>query len=236
MEEIVAVNDKYYPSLGLKMYLYLKGANNISLYSEDFEIDDIKESIPAFHSTDEVWKSQVRFYKFYNNTEYTHKTYHASDIIRSYRNIKEGKKPVIDPKEFDGKVVEAIARQNPHQLVFLLTYEDQRQLAIYHGKLYRTEWMPDEELKLDAHGFSLEEIWNGLIEQIALYEERASSSERLSIDQRLALQEKILKLEKQIKKTEAAAWKETQPKKRFDLYQRVQKYKQELEGLKNGES
>jgi len=105
MEEIVAVNDKYYPSLGLKMYLYLKGANNISLYSEDFEIDDIKESIPAFHSTDEVWKSQVRFYKFYNNTEYTHKTYHASDIIRSYRNIKEGKKPVIDPKEFDGKVV-----------------------------------------------------------------------------------------------------------------------------------
>ena len=137
---------------------------------------------------------------------------------------------------FDGKVVEAIARQNPHQLVFLLTYEDQRQLAIYHGKLYRTEWMPDEELKLDAHGFSLEEIWNGLIEQIALYEERASSSERLSIDQRLALQEKILKLEKQIKKTETAAWKETQPKRRFDLYQRVQKYKQELEGLKNGES
>ena len=125
----------------------------------------------------------------------------------------------LKKQEFDGKVVEAIARQNPHQLVFLLTYEDQRQLAIYHGKLYRTEWMPDEELKLDAHG-----------------EERASSSERLSIDQRLALQEKILKLEKQIKKTEAAAWKETQPKKRFDLYQRVQKYKQELEGLKNGES
>lgn len=142
----------------------------------------------------------------------------------------------LKKQEFDGKVVETIARQNPHQLVFLLTYEDQRQLAIYHGKLYRTEWMLDEELKLDAHGFSLEEIWNGLIEQIALYEERASSSERLSIDKRLALQEKILKLEKQIKKTEAAAWKETQPKKRFDLYQRVQKYKQELEGLKNGES
>ena len=78
----------------------------------------------------------------------------------------------LKKQEFDGKVVEAIARQNPHQLVFLLTYEDQRQLAIYHGKLYRTEWMPDEELKLDAHGFSLEEIWNGLIEQIALYEER----------------------------------------------------------------
>ena len=41
-------------------------------------------------------------------------------------------------QEFDGKVIEAIARQNPHKLVFLLSFEDQQQLAIYHNKLYRT--------------------------------------------------------------------------------------------------
>jgi len=142
----------------------------------------------------------------------------------------------LKKQEFDGKVVEAIARQNPHRLVFLLSYEDQRQLALYHSKLYRTEWMPEDELKLDANGFSLEEIWDGLIEQIALYEERANTAENLSIDQRLALQEKILKLEKQITKTEAAAWKEQQPKKRFELYTRVQSYKQQLEELKNGQA
>ena len=142
----------------------------------------------------------------------------------------------LKKQEFDGKVVEAIARQNPHKLVFLLMYEDTRQLALYHSKLYRTQWMPDDELKLTATGFSLEEIWNGFIEQIALYEERVSDTEDLTIDQRLHLQEKIIKLEKQIAKTEAAAWKETQPKKRFDLYSRLQKYKQELEELKHGES
>lgn len=142
----------------------------------------------------------------------------------------------LKKQEFDGKVVEAIARQNPHRLVFLLSYEDQRQLALYHSKLYRTEWMAENELKLEANGFSIEEIWNGLIEQIALYEERANTAENLSIDQRLALQEKILKLEKQISKTEAAAWKEQQPKKRFELYTRVQSYKQQLEELKNGQA
>ena len=142
----------------------------------------------------------------------------------------------LKKQEFDGKVVEAIARQNPHKLVFLLMYEDTRQLALYHSKLYRTQWMPDDELKLTATGFSLEEIWNGFIEQIALYEERVSDTEDLTIDQRLHLQEKIIKLEKQIAKTEAAAWKETQPKKRFNLYSRLQKYKQELEELKHGES
>ena len=142
----------------------------------------------------------------------------------------------LKKQEFDGKVVETIARQNQHQLVFLLIYKEQRQLALYHSKLYRTQWMPEEELKLDANGFTLEEIWNSLIEQIALYEERAESAENLSIDQRLALQEKILKLEKQIKKTEAAAWKEQQPKKRYELYMRLQSYKQKLEELKHGQS
>ena len=142
----------------------------------------------------------------------------------------------LKKQEFDGKVVEAIARQNSHNLVFLLSYEDMRQLALYHGKLYRSSWVPKTELTLAAKGFSLEEIWNGFIEQIALYEERTESAEKMTIDERLALQEKIVKLEKQIEKTEAAAWKETQPKKRFELYSTLQKYKQELEELTHGES
>lgn len=142
----------------------------------------------------------------------------------------------LKKQEFDGKVVEAIARQNPHNLVFLLSYEDMRQLALYHGKLYRSSWVPETELTLAAKGFSLEEIWNGFIEQIALYGERTESAENMTIDERLVLQEKIIKLEKQIEKTETAAWKETQPKKRFDLYSKLQKYKQELEELTHGES
>ena len=142
----------------------------------------------------------------------------------------------LKKQEFDGKVIEAIARQNPHNLVFLLVFEDVRQLALHHGKLYRTQWMSEEDLKLNAKGFSLEEIWNNFIEQIALFEERVEAADGLTIDQRLQLQEKIVKLEKQIAKTEAAAWKETQPKKRFDLYAKLQKYKQELEELKRGES
>lgn len=70
----------------------------------------------------------------------------------------------LKKQEFDGKVVEAIARQNPHKLLFLLIYEDQRQLALYHSKLYRTRWMPEADLSLEARGFSLQEIWDNLIE------------------------------------------------------------------------
>ena len=127
-------------------------------------------------------------------------------------------------QEFDGKVIEAIARQNPHKLVFLLSFEDQQQLAIYHNKLYRTLWMAHDEIELKLQGYSLDEIWDSFIEQIALYEERAKQTEDLSIEDRLAIQDQILKLEKQIDKTENAMWKEQQPKKKFELHTRLREY------------
>lgn len=140
----------------------------------------------------------------------------------------------LKKQELDGKVIEAIARQNAHHLVFLLIYEDSRQLALYHGKLYRTEWMDAAELSLSPRGFSLDEIWASFVEQIALYDERAENTGALSVEERLALQERIVQLEKLIAKTETAAWKEQQPKKKFELHTRLRRYTQELEKLKDG--
>ncbi len=140
----------------------------------------------------------------------------------------------LKKQELDGKVIEAIARQNAHHLVFLLIYEDSRQLALYHGKLYRTEWMDAAEISLSPRGFSLDEIWASFVEQIALYDERAENTGALSVEERLALQERIVQLEKLIAKTETAAWKEQQPKKKFELHTRLRRYTQELEKLKDG--
>lgn len=137
-------------------------------------------------------------------------------------------------QELDGKVIEAIARQNPHKLVFLLSFENQQQLAVYHNKLYRTLWMDHDEIALKLQGYSLDEIWDSFIEQIALYKERAEQTDDLSIEDRLAIQDQMLKLETQINKTENAMWKEQQPKKKFELHTRLRKYQQKLEDLKHG--
>lgn len=142
----------------------------------------------------------------------------------------------LKKKEFDGKVIEAIARQNPHKLVFLLSFENQQQLAVYHNKLYHTLWMDHDETALKLQGYSLDEIWDSFIEQIALYEERAEQADDLSIEDRLAIQDQILKLKKQIDKTENAMWKEQQPKKKFELHTRLREYQKKLEDLKHGKS
>ena len=46
----------------------------------------------------------VKFYKLYNSG-YSHKKYSALDVMDSFDAIRQGRKPVISPKEFEGKIV-----------------------------------------------------------------------------------------------------------------------------------
>lgn len=141
---------------------------------------------------------------------------------------------ILKKQDFDGKVVEAIARQNPHKLIFMLVYDDERQLAVYHSKLYRTKWMKENNLSLTLAGNTLDEIWDDLVRQIAISSEAVLQRQDRTIDEQLKDQDEIDRLNKLIKKTEAAAWKEQQPKKKFELYTRLQEYKKQLEEITNG--
>ena len=78
--------------------------------------------------------------------------------------------------------------------------------------------------------FSLDEIWDIFVEQITLYEERAEKMNFFSLDERLSLQEQILKM---IEKAEAAARREQQPKKKFEIYTRL---REKMEDLKSGKN
>ena len=140
----------------------------------------------------------------------------------------------LKKQDFDGKIVEAIARQNPHKLIFMLVYDDERQLAVYHSKLYRTKWMKENNLSLTLAGNTLDEIWDDLVRQIAISSEAVLQRQDRTIDEQLKDQDEIDRLNKLIKKTEAAAWKEQQPKKKFELHTRLQEYKKQLEEITNG--
>lgn len=142
----------------------------------------------------------------------------------------------LKKQDFDGKIVEAIARQNPHKLVFLLVYEDQRQLAVYHSKLYRSAWVQEKDLDLVLQGSTLNEIWDDLVRQIAISSEALLKEENQSIEDQLRNQDEINRLNKLIEKTEAAAWKEQQPKKRFEMYTRLQEYKRQMEEITHGKA
>jgi antitoxin component of RelBE/YafQ-DinJ toxin-antitoxin module len=133
----------------------------------------------------------------------------------------------LKKQEMDYRILENIARQNAHKLIFLLKFEDQGQLALYYSKLYKTSWMPPTDLKLDARGLNLDDIWNGFIERIAIQED-VPIDDRLSVPEKIKKQDTILKLQKEIEKLERLSRNEKQPKKRFELFTQLQALKKIL--------
>lgn len=142
----------------------------------------------------------------------------------------------LKKQNFDGKLVEAIARQNPHKLIFLLEYEDYQQMAVYHRKLYQTEWMKSEKVGLSLSGSTLSAIWEDLVRQIALHSEAVAGQKEQNLDEQLKKQDEMDRLQKLIKKTEAAVWKEPQPKKKYALYTKLQGYQKQLEDIIDGKA
>ena len=142
----------------------------------------------------------------------------------------------LKKQNFDGKIVEVIARQNPHQLIFLLIYGNEFQLAVYQGGLYRTDRMKEKDLSLTLSGNTLDEIWDNLVRQTAISSKTVLSRKGQTIHEQLKMQDEINRLHMVIQKTEKAAWKEQQPKKRFELYTKLQEYKKQLEEITHGEA
>lgn len=141
---------------------------------------------------------------------------------------------ILKKQEFDTKIVEAIAKQNPHPLIFRLAYGQDVQLAVYHHKLYRSKWSREEDTQLVLDGSTLTDIWENLIRQIAVRSENVHPQRTQSLNEQLKNQADIERLKKLIQKTEKDAWKEIQPKKRFELYTELQKYKKQLEEITHG--
>lgn len=143
---------------------------------------------------------------------------------------------ILKKQVFDGRILEAIVRQNAHKLIFRIAYEGQEQLAIYHGKLYRSAWLPETDTNLTLAGNNLDDIWDDLVRQVALHSAAIRQQTDQTLERQLACQDEIDRLSKLIQKTEAAAWKEQQPKKRFALYTKLQAYKQQMEEIAHGKA
>ena len=101
---LISLNGKLYPSFSLITYLLVNKTDKIILYDDKIYVDKTGLSIPVDNNFSYI-KNNIKFYRLYPNTIYSHKQYSAIDIIKSYDNLKKGLKPLIDPSEFMGKVV-----------------------------------------------------------------------------------------------------------------------------------
>ena len=127
-------------------------------------------------------------------------------------------------KEYDEKTIVTLSKLIPQNILFVLEYENESRLAIYHIKVMQTEWKPTENQQIELHGLNLDTVWENIVKSL----ECGVWNEELSLDENLALHEQQEKLQKQITKLEKQARTERQPKKKFELHQKITKLKKEL--------
>ena len=127
-------------------------------------------------------------------------------------------------KEYDETTRATLSKLIPQNILFVLEYENESRLAIYHTKVMQTEWEPTENQQIELHGLNLDTVWENIVKSL----ECGVWNEELSLDENLALHEQQEKLQKQITKLEKQARAEKQPKKKFEIVQQLKKLKVKL--------
>lgn len=127
-------------------------------------------------------------------------------------------------KEYDEKTIATLSKLIPQNILFVLEYENESRLAIYHIKVMQTEWKPTENQQIELHGLNLDTVWENIVKSLGF----GVWNEELSLDENLALHEQQEKLQKQITKLEKQARAEKQPKKKFEIVQQLKKLKVKL--------
>lgn len=129
-------------------------------------------------------------------------------------------------KEFSESTVATLSKLIPQNILFILEYENESKLAVYRTKLIQTDWRPTDEHKIELQGLNLDKVWENIVVSIG----DIGIQQGYTLDEQIAVDEKRRKLEKEIEKLERQARAEKQPKKKFELAQKIKKLNKELEG------
>ena len=130
----------------------------------------------------------------------------------------------LKQRDYSEKNILLLQRLIPQNMVFALQYENEMRLAVFHTVLQQSEWLPTEGVAIPLVGTTLDAVWENIIATIGNITRTENSSLEEQIHEKLE-REKILKqlavLEKQCKA-------EKQPRRKYELHQRILKLKENL--------
>lgn len=171
--------------------------------------------------------------------------YWCNKIAPSTTNLSQGKIvteiEVFEIKLKDGFLDEAVLRQIdkeiPYHIIFLLEYEGKYQVwtaykeessgttAFKVNHYYHTDWMTEDKLPLKLDGLNIDTVYENFVYQIAGDTLKAYENE--SLQDAVERDEKQKKIQREIDRLEKMARNEKQPRKKFELVQKIKKLKKE---------
>ena len=131
---------------------------------------------------------------------------------------------MLKRREFNERTLIVLSKLIPQNMVLLLEYDGLAKLAVYHTKLLQTPWKDPDSLSLAVEGLTMDAVWENVIVQIGGIQVQEGNT----LDQQIAQDEQKAKLEKEIARLQKQLWAEKQPKKKFELLQRIKTMEKKL--------
>jgi len=101
-EPFVYFNGSYYPSLALEVFSILNKNSKYTVDNKWLMSDNFR--MPVYNSSHSAY-TYIKWYKPLAGKIYSHKSYSAWKIIKSYNQLKKGEKPMLSPDIFTNKIV-----------------------------------------------------------------------------------------------------------------------------------
>lgn len=150
-------------------------------------------------------------------------------------NVKEGEQVKsifvlqveLKNKAYNERNIVLISKLFGQHLLIALCYGDEVQLSTYQTRLLHSEWMSAEDANVKLSGLDLDAVWESLVTQVS----GIVVLDKNSLDEQIVIEQEKAKLLKQIEDLEKKARKETQAKKKFEMFQRLKTYQKRLEEM-----
>lgn len=130
----------------------------------------------------------------------------------------------LKKKDFEDKTIITISKLIPQNMLLILECGGEAKLAIYYTKLMQTDWKRKEDLSIELKGLNMDAVWENIIVQIG----GITIDQGNTLDEQIAVDEQRMKIQKEIDRLTKAAKNEKQPKKKFELVQKIRKLETQL--------
>lgn len=132
----------------------------------------------------------------------------------------------LKSRDFDTKNIVLIAKSIPQRVIYLLHFENEAMLAVYHSKLFTVPWLPIDCATVSLSGLNLDAVWQSVVSSIGQFsvEQENSLTEQIKVDEE---RDKSLR---QIAILERRMNASKQPRRKRELFLELQKLKGGLNG------
>ncbi len=127
-------------------------------------------------------------------------------------------------KGYDVKNILLLDRLIGQKMVFALKYENQVRFAVFHTKLFESDWKAAEEASILLSGLNLDSVWENIIKQVW----QIDVEEGRSLNEQIRFDEQQARIGAQIKMLERKLAIEKQPRKKREYFELIRRLKEAI--------